>query len=114
MAGDEIPYLPRHQFYASIGLEKSRWRLRLEANSVSRMRTEAGRGPIPLSEATDAYLVLNLSGEYDLTAEEKRASLFLSLRNLTDQHYIVARRPAGVRPGLPLTLMGGIRFRLGR
>ena len=114
MAGDEIPYLPPHQFYASIGLEKPRWRLRLEANSVSRMRTEAGQGPIPPSEAIDAYLVLNLSGEYDLNAEEKRASLFLSLRNLTDQHYIVARRPAGVRPGLPLTLMGGIRFRLGR
>ncbi len=114
MAGDEIPYLPRHQFYASTGLEKSRWRTRLEAQSVSRMRTQAGRGPIPLFEATDAYLVLNLSGEYDVTAEEKRASLFLSLRNLTDQHYIVARRPAGVRPGLPLTLMGGIRFRLGK
>ena len=112
-AGDNLPYLPRHQLYASLGLEKNRWRLRLEANSVSRMRTQAGRGHIPVSESTDAYLVFNLSGEYGLSAEAKRASLFLTLRNLTDQHHVVARRPAGVRPGLPRMLMGGIRFRLG-
>ena len=113
-SGDALPYLPRHQFHAGIGLEKARWRLLLQANSVSRMRTQAGQGPISPFQATDAYLVFNLSGEYDLSLEEKRVSLFLTFRNLTDQHYIVARRPAGVRPGLPRTLMGGIRFRLGR
>ncbi|MCZ6877873.1 MAG: TonB-dependent receptor [Acidobacteria bacterium] len=114
VAGDELPYLPRHQFNVSLGLEKTRWRLSGEANYVSRMRTKAGQGPIPGLEATDAYLVFNLSGEYDLRAEEKGTSLFLSVRNLTDQAYIVARRPAGARPGLPRTVMGGIRFRLGR
>ncbi len=114
VAGDELPYLPRHQFNVSLGLEKARWRLTGEANYVSQMRTKAGQGPISQLEATDAYLVFNLSGEYDLRAEEKGASLFLSVRNLTDQAYIVARRPAGARPGLPRTVMGGIRFRLGR
>ena len=114
MVGDELPYLPRHQFNASLGLEKARWRLTVEANYVSRMRTKAGQGPITRLEATDSYLVFNLSGEYDLTGEEKGVSLFLSVRNLNDQAYIVARRPAGARPGLPRTFMGGVKFRLGR
>ena len=112
--GDELPYLPRHQFNARIGVEKARWRLAVEATAISGMRTKAGQGPIPPLEATDAYLVFSLSGEYDLTAEKNGVSLFLALRNLTDQAYITARRPAGARPGLPRTLMGGIRFRLGR
>ncbi len=114
VVGDELPYLTRHQFNASLGLEEAHWRLALEANAVSQMRTKASQGPVPRVEATDAFLVLNLSGEYDLTAEEGGASLFLTVRNLTDQAYIVARRPAGARPGLPRTVMGGIRFRLGR
>ena len=114
VAGDEHPYLPRHQFNASLGLEKSRWRLTLEANAVSRMRTKAGQGAIPRLQATDAYLAFNLSAEYDLRAEEKGATFFLAVRNLTDQAYIVARRPAGARPGLPRTVLGGIRFRLSR
>ncbi len=113
MVGDELPYLPRHQFNARLGLEKARWRLTVEANAISQMRTRAGQGPIPRLEATHSYLVSNLSGEYDLTVEKRGVSLFLSVRNLTDQAYIVARRPAGARPGLPRTFMGGVKFRLG-
>ena len=114
VVGDELPYLPRHQFNARIGLERARWRLAVEAHAVSRMRTKAGQGPIPRLEATDGYLVFGLSGEYDLTPEKKGVSLFLSVSNLTDQAYITARRPAGARPGLPRTFMGGLKFRLGR
>ena len=95
-------------------METARWRLAVEANAISRMRTKAGQGPIPRLEATDGYLVFSLSGEYDLKAEKRGVSLFLSVRNLTNQAYITARRPAGARPGLPRTLMGGIKFRLGR
>ena len=114
LAGDKLPYLPPHRFYVRLGLEKARWRFGLETNYVSQMRIKAGRGPIPVLQATDAHLTFGLSGEYDLTAEEKGVTLFLTVRNLTDQEYIVARRPAGARPGLPRTLMGGIKFKLGR
>ena len=113
VAGDALPYLPRHQFYANFGLEKVRWRLHLEGNYVSQMRTKAGQGFVSASQATDAYLTFGLSGEYDLKVEEG-TTLFLAVRNLTDREYIVARRPAGARPGLPRTIMGGIKFKLGR
>ncbi len=113
-AGDHIPYLARHQLFAGLSLEASRWRLHLDSSLVSRMRTKAGQGAIPDRHSTDAHLVFGFSGEYDLKAEKQAATLFVTLQNLTDQAYIVARRPAGVRPGLPRTLMGGIKFNLGR
>jgi outer membrane receptor for ferric coprogen and ferric-rhodotorulic acid len=38
--------------------------------------------------------------------------LFVNIRNLLDETYIVSDRPYGVRPGLPRTVMGGLRFSL--
>jgi Fe(3+) dicitrate transport protein len=81
------------------------------------MRTEAGQGSILPSQATDVHLVVNLSGEYRLKklgSDRHMASLYVSLRNLFDRESIVARRPAGARPGLPRTIMGGLRFSFGR
>ncbi len=115
--GDEIPYLPRQQLYASIGLERGAWKVRTEVIHGSRMRTEAGQGPMPERSGTDSHVVWGLTGEYALSGlagEKWGASLFVSARNLLDARYIVARRPAGVRPGLPRTIMAGIRFYLTR
>ena len=109
--GDKLPYLPRHQFYASLGVRTGKWDAGVDTHWGSSMRTVAGRGPAPLLERTDAYAVLNLSSEYELS---QRASLFANVQNLTNNRYIVARRPAGVRPGLPRLFMAGIHFRLGK
>ena len=113
-AGDQLPYLPRHQFHATLGVEQQRWRFELEVTAMAEMRATAGQGPVGPMEATDAYRTLSLSGEYDLLAEEQRVSLFLTVRNLADHAYIVARRPAGARPGLRRSFIGGIKFRLGK
>lgn len=110
IVGDKLPYLPRHQFYASFGVRTGKWDAGFDTHWGSSMRTVAGQGPAPLLERTDAYAVLNLSTEYELS---QRASLFANVQNLTNNRYIVARRPAGVRPGLPRLFMAGIHFRLG-
>jgi len=112
--GDLLPYLPRHQFHAALGVEKQRWRLELQATATGEVRTTAGHGPASPMEATDSHLVFSLSGEYDLMAEEQGISLFVTVRNLTDNAYIVARRPAGARPGLQRSVIAGIKFQLGR
>lgn len=111
IVGDKLPYLPRHQFYASFGVRTGKWNAGFDTHWGSSMRTVAGRGAAPMLERTDAYAVLNLSTEYKLS---QRASLFANLQNVTNNRYIVARRPAGVRPGLPRLVMAGIHFRLGR
>ncbi len=106
-AGDNFPYLPRHQFYGSVAVEDERWITGINANYNSRMRTQAGQGPIPPLQGTDAFLVFNLFGEVGL-GQNVRA--FANLQNIADSAYIVARRPAGVRPGLPRTLLFGIKL----
>ena len=110
IVGDRLPYLPRHQFYASLGVRTGNWDAGFDTHWGSSMRTVAGQGPAPLLERTDAYAVLNLSTEYRLS---QRAGLFANLQNVTNNRYIVARRPAGVRPALPRLFMAGIHFRLG-
>jgi Fe(3+) dicitrate transport protein len=109
--GDELPYVPRHQLYASVETDHRTWRARLEGFSVGRMRTRAGQGSYVSTDSTDSYFVLNLSGEYGITGG---ARLFASLQNLADTRYIVARQPSGARPGLPRFVQAGLKIDLGR
>ncbi len=104
--GFELPYLPRHQVATSIGLEWMKYAANLSAKYVGKTRTEAGTGDFIPSLSTDARLVLDLSLDYALTPKNK---VFVSVRNLTDEIYIAARRPAGIRPGLPRTLLFGVK-----
>ncbi|MCI0451691.1 MAG: TonB-dependent receptor [Candidatus Latescibacteria bacterium] len=108
-SGDELPYLPAHVVSASIGIENERTLATLFANYTSEMRAVAGQGDIPASESTDARVVLDLTAEYGLVTH---ARVFASMQNLTDEAYIVSRRPSGVRPGLPRTFIAGLKFDL--
>ncbi len=105
-AGDEMPYVPQHQLAARLGYEAERYGVHAGAKYVDEMRTVAGQGNIPENERTDAHLLLDVAAQYSVTRAVK---LFGSLRNLLDETYVAARRPAGVRPGAPRTLMLGIK-----
>jgi hypothetical protein len=51
----------------------------------------------------------------DVTAElglAQRAWVFASIQNATDVVYVAARRPAGVRPGMPRQFIAGLKFDL--
>jgi Fe(3+) dicitrate transport protein len=104
--GDRLPYLPEHQLHGSVGLSRDDWSLRLAAVYNGAMRTRAGQGALEQGLATDAFMTLNLSGEYQIGPW---ASVYASVQNLTDERYVVAREPAGARPGLPRTLQLGVR-----
>ena len=106
-AGDRLPYLPAHQLSASLGWEQPRWHLGFFGNYTSKAATEALQGDIPDNKGTDARVVLDASAEYVLTSSTR---MFVSMQNLTDKEYVAARRPAGVRPGLPRRLVAGIKF----
>ncbi|MFQ5535656.1 MAG: TonB-dependent receptor family protein, partial [Sphingomonadales bacterium] len=92
-AGDKIPYIPRHQLTASIGVEASTWDALLSLNYVGAVRHRAGQGPIPADARIDSHTVLDLTGHYEVTDS---VGLFASIQNLTDATYSVARRPAGL------------------
>lgn len=110
-AGDRMPYLPEHQLSASLGYDNPGWSVSISMSTSGAMRTEAGSGPIPVGQGTDSFVVFNASGEVEVGG---RGTLFAGLQNLTNQVYGVARRPAGLRPGLPRTLVAGFRVAGGR
>ncbi len=107
VSGDELPYLPDHRFHVSIGPEAYHWAVRLTGSGSSATRTEAGQGPILSDGKTPGYVVLDLSAS--LSPEWLDAVLYFGIQNITDRVYNVARRPAGSRPGLPRSLVVGVR-----
>lgn len=107
--GDRLPYLPTHQLSAAASAATDRWSLGLSASAASAMRTVAGTGSHPDGTGTDAHFVVNASVEYRATPQ---ATLHGGVQNIFDRRYIVARRPAGARPGLPRTVAIGVRVEL--
>jgi Fe(3+) dicitrate transport protein len=105
--GDRLPYMPEHLFSGLLGVEDAAWKLGLSWNGAGATRTEAGRGAIPVGTGADRFVVFNLSGE---VAVGSRAVVYGAVQNLTDRAYVVSRRPAGARPGLPRTLFLGMRI----
>jgi Fe(3+) dicitrate transport protein len=104
--GDELPYLPKHQLAASAGLARETWNFNISTKYVSKMRTQSGSGSFVASQSVGAHLIVDANLEYTLTTKSR---LFIGIKNISNEEYIVARRPAGVRPGLPRTFMGGIK-----
>lgn len=106
--GDALPYMPTHQFAGSLGVRGDRWGMTFAAHGTGEGRTVAGQGAIPADERTDRYLAFSLQGDLELPSG---AQLFAGLENLSDERYIVSRRPAGLRPGIPRTFQAGVRIR---
>ena len=104
--GDYLPYVARHQGSASLGVQRGRVQSDVRASYVGAMRTVAGQQALGAAETTDARVVVDLSAEVRLYRD---VALFGRVHNLTDETYVVARRPAGLRPGLPRTLALGVK-----
>lgn len=105
--GDEIPYLPKHQVHLSAGAQGQRWDLFATLTAGSAMRTVAGQGPIAPGTGTDAFTLVDLSAGWQVGASVR---LNAALQNVFDVAYVVARRPAGVRPGLSRTLAIAVTY----
>lgn len=107
--GDALPYIPEHQFRLSAGIANERFRTTLAANYVGKMRTKAGQGAFDPQETIESHVVWDAIATWNFT---ESLSTYVKVDNLFDETYIAARRPAGVRPGLPRTAYVGLTFRL--
>jgi Fe(3+) dicitrate transport protein len=106
-AGYEMPYVPRHQFAASTGLEGERFGINLGATYVGKSRELAGDGAYDPTNTTDSYLLVDASARLTIA---KGLSVYINGRNLGDEHYLVSRRPFGARPGAPRWVQAGAKY----
>ena len=97
-AGDQVPYIPRHQWNLAVGVEHARAGLNASVNYVAKMREIAGTEPIDQTVATDEQLWADV-GAY--VAPLRWLRIYANVRNLADVHNIVGRRPYGARPNAP-------------
>lgn len=106
--GDLLPNLPQHVLTVNAGIGRGGWRLDLTGNYTSEAFGATGAGAMsdPFVRV-EPHMIFDLSGKVELTGN---VSLFGSIENLFDKTYNVGVLPAGWRPGLPRTVMGGIRF----
>jgi Fe(3+) dicitrate transport protein len=84
-AGDELPYVPKHEGRASLGLETALVGGYLAATYVGRMRELSGSGPIDLTLATDAQFTVDVGLHYQVLPALR---LYAQARNLFDELYI--------------------------
>lgn len=108
-AGDELPYMPKHQLYLAMGMETDTWGVTVGGKYVDEMRAVAGSGSIPAGELMEAHWVVDAAGEYRLT---DNIAAFATVQNVLDEDYVASRRPAGARPGMPLSAMAGVKISL--
>jgi Fe(3+) dicitrate transport protein len=106
-AGDELPYVPRHQLAVTAGIEHARASGTVAATYVSAMREEAGSEPIEESLATDEQFLIDASASARLLAG---ISVYANLRNVLGSAFIVSRRPYGARPNAPRWLQVGAKL----
>ena len=105
--GDEIPYIAKHQFNASIGLEHAKYSINLNGRYNGAFRTVSGNGSIPANQKVASAIVLDLSGRYKITP---KLSATGNIINLLNNEYAVSRVPAGLRPGHPFGAYAGLEF----
>ena len=106
-SGDLMPYLPQHQLSGILSVEKGRFGFNINPKYTSNVRTEAGKGAIPEGQLIPATLITDLGASYRIF---KEMVLFVAVRNLTNQTYLAAMRPAGLIPGMPRMILGGVKI----
>jgi Fe(3+) dicitrate transport protein len=105
--GDELPQIPSDQLNLSLAMISGDWMFRAGANYVSETRATAGSGAIAEADRIDARWLFDVSGERRIMDGVR---LFGSVENLSDERYVAARRPSGLRPGMPRTVWAGVKF----
>jgi Fe(3+) dicitrate transport protein len=105
-SGDQLPYLAQHQLNIGLAFEYKKWQINTGMKYTSEMRATAGTGSATGIDRIPAIIVLDASISYQVS---NSINLFSSVTNITNETYIVAARPSGVRPGMPRAIQIGLR-----
>ena len=107
--GDEIPYVPRHQFNVMLASEYGTASVYGIATYISPMREQAGSAPLDQVLATDKQFIVDIGARYRVL---RWLDLYGNVRNLFNELDLVSRRPFGARPNAPRMIQIGVKFKL--
>ena len=105
---DEMPYIAPHQGSVQWGLEHPKWQFNFNARLQSNQRSSAGQGGILPNELIPSRTIIDLSFNYQISPKLHSQ---ISLINASNQRYLAARNPAGLRPGLPRSLTAALSYK---
>ncbi|WP_299124501.1 TonB-dependent receptor [uncultured Winogradskyella sp.] len=106
--GDQLPYIPKHQFNLMLSLEHKKYELNISGRYNGEFRTLAGSGSIPDNELVASNFIVDFSAKYHFS---KNLTATGNIINMLDEVYAVSRVPAGLRPGHPFGANLGLEFR---
>jgi len=112
-AGNRQPYAPEVLFTGAVGYRRGGFDVQLEVVHVGSQFSDFANTPRPIPNGNgqvgkiDAYTILNLAFSYYVTP--LRSTAFLTLKNMTDETYIVDRT-RGIQAGMPLLVHGGLKY----
>lgn len=101
--GDYLPYVPRHQASAQIGLRHARFDVAAAVRTRTPMLDEAGSFDTP---EIPSQTILDVAAS---VAATEWLSVYATGSNLTNATPIVSLRPFGARPPAPLQVMVGFK-----
>ena len=103
--GDEFPYLAQHQLSSRLSIYFNKFEIHLNSKYNSSMRAQAGSEEINSVENIPSYFIIDGVIKYHIN---EKVCFNLNVQNVTNKAYVVALRPAGLRPGLPRIIQLGI------
>lgn len=114
ISGNVTPYAPRLFFNSAITLEtQGGFQGRLVGNYVSSQFTDELNTVVPAASGEigqmSSYFTLDAVMQYHIS--KLKSTFNLTVKNLTDERYIVSRRPQGIRLGIPRMITAGFEFK---
>ncbi|MBK8955846.1 MAG: TonB-dependent receptor [Saprospiraceae bacterium] len=105
---DELPYTSKHQLSFQLSPEFQKFNFNITGKYLGKMRSKPGQNEISAAELIPSHFVVDISIKYIVN---NNICLFANALNASDHVYLVSRRPAGLRPGLPRTCSVGMTAR---
>jgi Fe(3+) dicitrate transport protein len=107
--GDRLPYLFTHQLTFNASVEHQNFDFQVSSKYNGAMRTVPGQGEIEAPDKIASNFIIDVSANYKIN---RYFTAFGSVNNLANEAYVVAHRPAGLRPGMPRSFLFGLKMSL--
>src|SRR3989339_44100 len=110
---NKLPYAPEFLSSLLINLQTPfNFQLNFSGTFVGEQYTDELNTIIPSPDGQigmmNSYVVLDLNAKYHM--ESLGSSIFISVKNLTDERYIASRRPQGIKVGIPRMITAGLEL----